>query len=244
VGGWSSDPSVGACGVVGRRLRVLTAVVLALGVGVGVAGCTSDPPTGTATSSSTAGDQAAEAAPSSPAPSPSDDKGDGSTATPAPPLPNTISAAPSKVQRPGQPDKPSVVADQKPFSDAVTYGDKVVLTITKATKQVETGNGPGVFAGREFVKFDIELANGSDKPIDLNSVVVTTFYGASNQLAPPVYTPSAGTADFSGELAAGQKATASYGYAIPTADLGTVTMVVDFDAVHSSATFTGTVKTS
>jgi hypothetical protein len=218
--------------------------VLAVGIGVAVAGCTTETPGGTAASTTASTTEGAQDAPTGAAPDPSNDQGDGSTATPAPPLPNTISAAPSKALRPGQPDKPTVVADQKPFSDAIKYGDNVVLTITKATKQVESGNGPGVFAGREFVKFDIELANGSDKPIDLNSVVVTTFYGASNQLAPPVYTPSANTADFSGELAPGQKATASYGYAIPPSDLGTVTMVVDFDAVHSSATFTGTVKTS
>jgi Domain of unknown function (DUF4352) len=161
-----------------------------------------------------------------------------------PPLPNTISAAPSKVLRPGQPDKPSVTADPVPFADRVTYSDSTVLTIVKATKKVESGNGPGVFAGREFVKFDLELTNGSAQPIDLNSVVVTTFYGGDKQLAAPVYTPSAETVDFSGQLAPGQKATASYGYAVPVAELGNVTMVIDFDAVHSSATFTGAVNPS
>jgi hypothetical protein len=167
-----------------------------------------------------------------------------STAKLPPPLPNTISSAPSKASRAGQPGKPSVSAKNAPFSAPVQYGDKTALAITKASKQLETGHGPGVFAGREYVKFDLKLTNGSDKPIDLNSVVVTTYYGSKNQLAPPIYTPSAGTSDFTGTLAPGDSATASYGFAVPTSELGKVTMVVDFDAAHSSATFTGAVSAS
>ena len=126
----------------------------------------------------------------------------------------------------------------------MTYNDHVSLRITKATKQVESGNGPGVFSGREFVKFDIELANGSSVPIDLNSVVVTTYYGDAKRLAPPVYTPIADTSDFSGIVAPGGTANASFGFAVPASELGNVTMIVDFDGSHTSATYTGAVTTS
>lgn len=168
---------------------------------------------------------------------------DATTGTVGPPLPNPVAKV-TKVARPGQPSMPSVTAPPAPFSGPVTYSDGVKLVIVQATKRVETGNGPGVFNGRPFVKFDIELLNGSREPINLNAVVITTFYGTQKQLAPPVYTPSAATNDFSGTVAPGAKATASFGFAVPVADLGSVTMVVDFDGVHTSATYTGTVAAS
>jgi hypothetical protein len=240
---------------VGRRWRrggqCLAALALVAGIGLGAAGCSTGDAgnAGNAAQPSTAASTAtdapsAEGTPPATPTTPADDKGDGTPATPEPPLPNTINAAPVKVLRPGQPDKPTVTADKVSFSAPAKYGDNTVLTITKASKQVETGNGPGVFAGREFVKFDLELTNGSGQPINLNSVVVTTYYGGSNQLAAPVYTPSAATVDFGGDLASGAKATASYGFAVPTSELGNVTMVVDFDGVHSSATFSGAVTSS
>lgn len=236
-----------------RRWAVAVAVVTVLGVSA--AACSSE---GTSATSTQAGDAAtgaqpvgevmsgASAAPAvqstDPVESPAVDQGDDTTASMDPPLPNPISGSPTKVSRPGQPEQPTVTADSVAFSAPTTYGDNTVLTITKATAEVETGNGPGVFNGREFVKFDLELTNGSGQPIDLNSVVVTAYYGTTNQLAAPVYTPSAGTEDFSGVVEPGATATASYGFAVPTSELGNVTMVVDFDAVHSSATFTGAVN--
>lgn len=168
---------------------------------------------------------------------------DDATGTAAPPLPNPVGTL-TKVARAGQPATPNVVAPVTGFSSPAAYGDKVSVAVTKATKQVETGHGPGVMTGREFVTFDVELTNGSPEPIDLNQVVVTTYYGATKQLAPPVYTPSAGTSDFGGTVAAGAKATAVLGFAVPSSELGNVTMVVDFDAKHSSATFTGAVPAS
>ncbi len=232
----------GVPATVGRRWRrgaqCAAALALVAGIALGATGCT----TGDAArpgASATATDT-----PSTAVETPSDDRGDGTPATLEPPLPNTINAAPSKVLRPGQPGTPTATADKVSFSTPAKYGDNTVLTITKASKQVETGNGPGVFAGREFVKFDLELTNGSGQPIDLNTVVVTTYYGGTNQVAAPVYTPSAGSVDFSGEVAPGAKATASYGFAVPASELGNVTMIVDFDGVHSSATFAGAVTPS
>ncbi len=223
-----------------RGGQILAAIALVAGLAVGAAGCT----TGDAARPNGGATSATDAPSAGSTPTPPNDNGDGSPATLEPPLPNTLSAAPAKVVRSGQPEKPAVTADSVSFSVPVKYGDNTVMSITKAAKQVESGNGPGVFAGREFVKFDLELTNGSGQPIDLNSVVVTTFYGGSKQLAAPVYTPSAGTVDFSGVLAPGAKATASYGFAVPVSELGNVTMIIDFDAVHSSATFTGAVTPS
>ena len=222
-----------------RRGQILAAVALIAAIGLGTTACTT---VETNRRSAATDSSAAEGSSAETTETPAFDDGDATPGTLPPPLPNTVSEAPSKVLRSDQPEEPSVSADSVAFSAPVTYSDNTVLTITGASKQVETGNGPGVFSGREFVKFELELANGSGEPIDLNSVVVTAYYGDTNQLAAPVYTPSAETADFTGTLDAGGKATASYGFAVPTSELGNVTMVVDFDATHSSATFTGAVN--
>jgi hypothetical protein len=163
--------------------------------------------------------------------------------TVAPPLPQPIKSVP-KVKRAGQPNTPSVTAPGAKFSAPVTYPDGVTLTITKAEKGVETGHGPGVMAGREYVRFTVKLTNGSAKALNLNEVVVTTTYGASKQLAAPVYTQSAGTADFFGTIKPGASTTAKYAFAVPVKDLGRVAMVVDFDGLHTSATYSGVVVTS
>ena len=160
--------------------------------------------------------------------------------TVSPPLPQPVKSVP-KVKRVGQPNTPSVSAPGAKFSGVVKYPDGVTLVITKAEKGVETGHGPGVMAGREYVRFTLKLTNGSTKAVNLNQVVLTTTYGATNQLAAPVYTESAGTYDFSGTVKPGASATALYAFAVPTKQLNRVAMVVDFDGLHTSATYTGAV---
>ena len=160
--------------------------------------------------------------------------------TVAPPLPQPVTAVP-KVKRAGQPSKPSITAPTARFNAPVSYPDGVQLVITKAEKGTETGHGPGVMAGREYVRFTVKLTNGSSKAVNLNEVVVTTFYGPTKQLAAPVYTESAGTFDVSGTVKPGASTTALYAFAVPTKQLGRVTMVVDFDGLHTSATYSGAV---
>ena len=160
--------------------------------------------------------------------------------TVAPPLPQSVKSVP-KVKRVGQPNTPSVSAPAAKFTGAVKYPDGVSLVITKAEKGIETGHGPGVMAGREYVRFTVKLTNGSAKAVNLDQVVVTTTYGTTKQLAAPVYTESAGTYDFTGSVKPGATATALYAFAVPTKQLNRVAMVVDFDGLHTSATYTGAV---
>jgi hypothetical protein len=160
--------------------------------------------------------------------------------TVAPPLPQPVKSVP-KVKRVGQPNTPSVSAPVAKFNAPVTYPDGVTLVITKAEKGVETGHGPGVMAGRQYVRFTVKLTNGSAKAVNLDQVVVTTTYGPTKQLAAPVYTQSAGTYDFTGTVKPGASATALYAFAVPTKQLNSVAMVVDFDGLHTSATYSGAV---
>lgn len=213
------------------RLRLAAGLAGLALVATGVSGCSG---TGQA-AASTPG--ASSTSTSSPTETPETET---TPTTMAPPLPQPITSVP-KVKRVGQPNTPTVSAPVAKFNAPVTYSDGVTLTITKAEKGIETGHGPGVMAGREYVRFTVRLTNGSAKAVNLNQVVVTTTYGASKQLAAPVYTESAGTYDFAGTVKPGASTTALYAFAVPTKQLTRVTMVVDFDGLHTSATYSGAV---
>lgn len=197
-----------------------------------------------ATASTSAGFPASKnrASAGSPAMSPTRPITPNSTITPEP-LPNPVMTV-TKMARLGQPSRSSVTAASALFNSPVTYSGGVELVMVKAAKQVETGHGPGVFDGRSFVKFDVALHNGSHKPTSLNTVVITTSYGKQQQMAPPVYTASSDSNDLTGTAAPGATVYASYGFAVPVVELGNVTMIVDFDGFHTSATYTGKVAAS
>ncbi len=123
---------------------------------------------------------------------------------------------------------------------AVTYPDGVVLRVEVVGRRVEQGVGRGVFHGRSQTVLSLVLQNGSGHPIALNAVVVTMTYGSPARISPPVYEDAAAQ-DFSGTVKPGGKALARYVFAVPAGQRGKATTVVDFDAVHTAATFTGAV---
>lgn len=168
-------------------------------------------------------------APSAPSPTPTQV---GPTPTPGP------SVVP-KVKRPGQPSRPTVSASPEPFDAAVSYPDGVSLSVDGVTSGIETGTALGQFAGREYAVFAVTLKNGSSRPLDLQSVVVTATYGAKNLVAERVYADGSGAVDFGGSLPARGSAQAKYVFAVPKASLRDARLVVDFDGVHTSAEFRG-----
>lgn len=156
-------------------------------------------------------------------------------------LPQPVETPVAKVRRNGAVPKPSASAPPVAFTQPAAYSDGVRLTIDKMSTGVETGQGPGVFAGREYVRLELTLTNGSDKAISLDGVVVTAFYGKTNQLASPVYAQGVGAVDLGGTVEPGAVAHGVYAVAVPASQRGNVTVVIDFDGGHSSATFTGKV---
>lgn len=164
----------------------------------------------------------------------------------------TVAVAPAKdpvagayrpLMRGGKQVKPTVVGNRGGFSGSapVRYSDKVTLTLSAIKHAVEAERGPGTFPGRPQTAFSLTLKNGSTRSIDVSQVVVTTTYGSPARLAAPTYEfPS--VRDFSGVVAAGDSASAVYAFAIPADQAGQVVTVVDFDALHVPATFTGATK--
>lgn len=120
----------------------------------------------------------------------------------------------------------------------VKYPDGVTVTVAKVARGVEQGQGPGVFHGRGHTALTVTLTNGSAQPIDLTQVVVTTTYGTPAQVAAPVYEDPAAQ-DFTGTVAPGATATATYEFAVPPAQARSAVTTVDFDDAHAPATLTG-----
>jgi hypothetical protein len=145
---------------------------------------------------------------------------------------------PRKVKRPGQAQAASIGAAPAPFTGQVSYSDGVTLRIVKVEQGQTSGSGPGALPGRPRTGFTVELVNRSTKPIDMNRVVVTVVYGSNHNQALPIYDEA--VHDFSGAAKPGAAAlTANYAFSIPANQLSAVTMTVDFDGVHTSATFAG-----
>jgi len=143
-----------------------------------------------------------------------------------------------KVGRDGKAVTPSVSAKPAPTTGTVGYSDGVTLKITQVTFAAESAKGPGSFPGREYARITLSLKNGSDEPIDLATAVPTLLDGSGAAL-PKVYAAEAEVVDFSGILAPGKTATAVYAFAVPSDARSNVTLVVDFDPVHTSAVFRG-----
>lgn len=142
-----------------------------------------------------------------------------------------------KVQRPGS-AAPSITAKPGNTDGKVSYSDGVQLRITDVTFGKETKEGPGRFPGRQYAILDLQIMNGSNKDLSLDTVVVTVL-DKSGKPVNPVYIEDAKVSDFAGDLKAGATVKARYAFAVPAKSRSKVTVVVDFDGVHSSAVFRG-----
>ncbi len=120
----------------------------------------------------------------------------------------------------------------------MSYSDGVVLQIRDVEFGKETKQGPGMFPGREHAILVLEIKNGSKRTLSLDTVVITVLDRRDRPVS-PVYVEEAKVSDFAGDLAAGKTAKARYAFAVPASSRSKVTVVVDFDGVHTSAIFRG-----
>jgi hypothetical protein len=112
------------------------------------------------------------------------------------------------------------------------------LSITDVAFGKETEKGPGAFPGREYAILTLEVENASDKALSMQTVVITVLDSSGDSVS-PVYVAKAKVQDFSGTLKPGKTAKARYAFAVPKKSRSKVTVVVDFDGVHTSAVFRG-----
>lgn len=122
--------------------------------------------------------------------------------------------------------------------ETVEYPDGVALSIDDIAFAEETGKGPGSFPGREFALLEMTIENGSKRELSLSTVVITVL-DSDDQPVDPVYADEAKVQDFSGAVGPGKSVTAKYAFAVAKKSQEKVTVVVDFDGVHTSAVFRG-----
>lgn len=194
--------------------------------GLLLTGCTAVSPSTTPTPSASAGSVPTD----SPEPAASSKPSSKATAT-------SKSQPVPKVQR-SEAATPTITAKPAGTTGKVSYSDGVVLRIRDVAFAKETGEGPGMFPGRAYAVLSLEISNGSKKALSLDTVVITVL-NKSNKAVPPVYAEKASVADFAGELKPGETVKARYAFAVPKSSRSKVTVVVDFDGVHTSAVFRG-----
>jgi hypothetical protein len=153
--------------------------------------------------------------------------------------PTTKNQPVPKVERSGGgTSAPTVKAKPTSIDGTVKYSDGVRLGITDVQFGKETDKGPGAFPGREYAILSLAVENSSDKALSMQTVVVTVL-DSKNAAVSPVYVAKAKVQDFSGSLKPGKTAKARYAFAVPKKSRDKVTVVVDFDGVHTSAVFRG-----
>lgn len=161
-------------------------------------------------------------------------------ATPVAPTDTAVDADPTpvpKVPRSGSTAAPEQSAQPQPLTEPVTYDDGVTLSVTGAEFGTEQAQGIGSFPGRSFARLALSLYNGSTAPIDMSNTIVTVLDSDGNEVT-PVYAAEADARDFSGVLASGDEANAAYAFALEPGATD-VTVVIDFDSLHTSAVFRG-----
>jgi len=131
-----------------------------------------------------------------------------------------------------------VTAQSADTDGKVSYADGVSLDIRKVTFGKEKGRGPGTFPGRAYAVLTMRINNKSRQDLSLNTVVMTVLDKSGKPVA-PVYVQDAEVSDFAGTLRAGDSVQAKYAFAVPAKSRSKVTIVVDFDGVHTSAVFRG-----
>jgi hypothetical protein len=131
-----------------------------------------------------------------------------------------------------------VSAEPAKVDGTVRYSDGLSLRVVSVDFAKETKKGPGSFPGREYAVLTLRVVNKSDRDLSMDTVVVTVL-DKSDQPVAPVYTHEAEVSDFAGVLKSGKKASARYALAVPESSRSKVTVVVDFDGVHTSAVFRG-----
>lgn len=128
------------------------------------------------------------------------------------------------------------------FKDAVTYRDGLAVEVMKVRQGKIPDFASGGKPGKPMTSFTIRIRNGSKAAYDATLVSPSVTYGKDGDQAEGVFTDKIG-GGMRGKILPGKAQTAVWAFAIPTADLGDVTMQVALgDLEHATAIFTGSAK--
>jgi hypothetical protein len=146
-------------------------------------------------------------------------------------------AVPSAVlaAAPGFPTRLTPVALSAPTS----YGDGLSARVAGIRSFTARGEGVGEFSGPALA-ITVELRNTSAVPVSLATTSVAAYGGARG--ARTTALTDGATAPFSGTLAPGATARATYTFAVPTDQRDVVTVTVGVSPATGTAVFSGPVS--
>ena len=121
----------------------------------------------------------------------------------------------------------------------VTYPDGLAIALLSAVKFTPGAGAQGLDPATTPVRLQIRVTNGTKAPLDSSTVQVQVFAGLNVDQAGPITesTPTSGPAP----IAVGQNATLTFEFAVPTADLPTISVTVAPNLTEADAMFTGQV---
>ncbi len=125
-----------------------------------------------------------------------------------------------------------------PVDEAVTIENQVTASIVKIEKTESDGRGAGEIDGPALA-VTVELTNNSAEAIDLSTSGVTMALGADMIPASPLPTQSKSD-PFSGTLASGKKATATYVFLVREGSPAELRIEVTHGGTNPLIVFTGT----
>jgi glucose/arabinose dehydrogenase len=113
----------------------------------------------------------------------------------------------------------------KAFGQRWTYGADPGIGVVAIPKGAKTATADASPSGAQVYVFDLQISNGTSAALDPTTADVTVTYGATGLQAARVFDPANGWDNqFTGVILPSQMHTVTEAYAIPTADLGNVTM--------------------
>ncbi len=163
-------------------------------------------------------------------PSPSQASASDASRTPSPSPTATGGVAPTVKVRTKAPVKPTETA---------RAGRGVAVTLRSWSSTTLPAGAPGEIGG-PGVALKIRVVNDSKRTINVNNVVVDLRYGKDD--TPALRADRSPTKPFSGELAPGERATATYAFGLKKAERSRVTVIVRLDGVTPVVVFKGSLN--
>jgi hypothetical protein len=157
-----------------------------------------------------------------------DEPGEGSGDEPLSDPAGSIDEIETPVEDPGQREPVS-------FEDDAPFGDGVVARIAAIESTEVTTELPGEIGGPAVV-IDLELRNGSDRQVSLDSVTVDLVDLGGAPLLPVTTEPAE---PLSGQLAPGASGTGRYVFSVPVGDRDDVLLTVKYSGDAPAVVLTG-----
>jgi hypothetical protein len=140
---------------------------------------------------------------------------------------------------PAPPAAPVPTLPPQAFTKPASTSDGITVTVTRWRTITTPAGAPGEIAG-PGVALDIEVRNTGSTPIDLSNVVADLRTGTDE--APLLRADREPTAPFTGTLAPGQSARATYAFNATPEQRANVTLYLSLNAGTATAVFRGDVR--